>query len=193
MPPSPSVELDADAESRLLAIAREAIVAGIGAPRAPRIEVDLLDGSLRRPAAVFTTLTRDGALRGCVGSLQAEHPLARAVAESAFNAAFRDRRFAPLDAAEIAAVRIEISVLSAMEIMHADTRQALLEQLRPGVDGLLVEDRGCRATFLPRVWESIATPDEFLSHLFVKAGLGADHWSRKLTLKRYSTHSFGEN
>lgn len=192
MPPLPSVELDAAAETRLLEIARQAIESGIDAPQAPRIDIDGCDSCLTVPAAVFTTLTREGALRGCIGSLEARDPLARAVAESAFNAAFRDRRFEPLAAAEIDAVRIEISVLSAMEPIRAAARQALLEQLRPGIDGLIVEDRGRRATFLPKVWENIASPDEFLDQLLIKAGLEINHWSRDLRLQRYQTRTFGE-
>jgi len=192
MQPSPSVDLDRDAESRLLAIARRSIENGIGAARAPDIDLDTCDASLKAPAAVFTTLTRNGALRGCVGSLQASDPLARAVATSAYNAAFRDRRFEPLAANEIASVRIEISILSAMTEIRATNRQALLEQLLPGIDGLLLEDRGRRATFLPKVWDNIGSPAEFLDQLLIKAGLGAGYWSRDLRLQRYRTHTFGE-
>ncbi|HEY5739356.1 MAG TPA: AmmeMemoRadiSam system protein A [Gammaproteobacteria bacterium] len=191
MQPSLSFEIDSAAESRLLEIARESIEAGAAAERAPRIDVDGCAGLLQ-PAAVFTTLTRDGALRGCVGSLQAQRPLAQAVADSAFNAAFHDRRFKPLDVGEFGLVRIEISVLSAMQPIDAPTRQALLEQLQPGIDGLLVEDRGCRATFLPKVWENLAAPGAFVDQLLVKAGLGAGYWSQTLSLYRYHTHSFGE-
>ena len=157
MPPSLSFDLDEAAESRLLAIARRSIAAGAAAGRAPRVDTESCAGLLE-PAAVFTTLTRDGALRGCVGSLQAQLPLAQAVADSAFNAAFHDRRFRPLDSDELDSVRIEISVLSEMEPIDAATRQALLEQLRPGIDGLLVEDLGRRATFLLKVWENLGAP-----------------------------------
>jgi AmmeMemoRadiSam system protein A len=192
MQPSLWFDIDSAAESRLLEIARESIEAGAAADRAPRIDVDRCAGLLQ-PAAVFTTLTRDGALRGCVGSLQAQQPLAQAVADSAFSAAFHDRRFEPLDAGEFGLVRIEISVLSAMQPIDAPTRNSLLEQLQPGLDGLLVEDHGCRATFLPKVWENLAAPEAFLDHLLAKAGLGAGYWSQTLSLYRYRTHSFGEN
>ena len=192
MPLSPYAEIDAAAQSRLLSIARASIESGLEIHRAPRIDLAGLDAGLRMEAAVFVTLTRSGALRGCVGSLQAREPLAQAVADSAFNAAFRDRRFTPLAASEFAATRIEISVLSAAEKLAAVSRQDLLQQLQPGVDGLIVEDRGYRSTFLPKVWEKIESPDEFLAQLMCKAGLAADHWSRSLVVSRYTTYTFAE-
>ena len=121
--------------------------------------------------------------RGCI----------RAVTEAAFNAAFRDRRFAPLAAEELDEIKIEISVLSEMEPIEAESRQQLLEALEPGVDGLLLEDSGHRSTFLPKVWDKISAPTEFLEHLCLKAGLGARHWSATIRFHRYHTLSFEEN
>ena len=192
MPLSPCAEIDAAAQARLLSIARTSIESGLEINRAPRIDLAGLDAGLRIETAVFVTLTRSGALRGCVGSLQAREPLAQAVADSAFNAAFRDRRFTPLAASEFAATRIEISVLSAAETLAAGSRRDLLQQLQPGVDGLIVEDRGYRSTFLPKVWEKIESPDEFLAQLMQKAGLAADHWSPSLVVSRYTTFTFAE-
>ena len=189
---SPCVEIDAAGQSRLLSIARSSIESGLEIHRAPRIDLARLDAVLRVQAAVFVTLTLAGALRGCIGSLQARDPLAQAVADSAFNAAYRDRRFAPLEASEFAATRIEISVLSAAERVAADSRRDLLEQLQPGVDGLIIEDRGYRSTFLPKVWEKIETPEEFLAQLMLKAGLPANHWSPSLVASRYTTFTFAE-
>jgi AmmeMemoRadiSam system protein A len=193
MQPSPCVELDAGRQARLLAIAREAIESGFSAAGAPRVELAGRDDWLRSPGAVFVTLTQAGALRGCVGSLEARQALGQAVADAAFGAAFRDRRFEPLSAAELEATRVEISLLSAMEAVAAESRQALLEQLRPGIDGLIVEDRGRRATFLPKVWEHLPSAEEFLDELMQKAGLDPGHWSSSLRLQRYRTRTFAEN
>ena len=192
MPLSPCAEIGAAAQSRLLSIARISIESGLESNRSPHIDLAELDAELRTEAAVFVTLTRSGALRGCVGSLQARDPLAQAVADSAFNAAFRDRRFTPLAASEFAATRIEISVLSVAETLAADSRQDLLQQLQPGVDGLIIEDRGYRSTFLPKVWEKIESPEEFLQQLMLKAGLAAYHWSPSLVVSRYTTFTFAE-
>lgn len=192
MPPSLCIELSDSEQTRLLAIARQSISSGVATGRVLQVDLAQLEDNLQIEAAVFITLTRSGELRGCVGSLQAVEPLAQAVATSAFNAAFRDRRFAPVSAEELDAIRIEVSVLSEMEPIEAPTRQALLDALQPGVDGLLLEDRGYRSTFLPKVWEKIASPTEFLEQLLLKAGLGADHWSGSLQFHRYHSFTFAE-
>jgi len=192
MPHSPWAELGADAAAGLLAVARRSISCGIDARAPVRIDLADYDEKLTTRTAVFVTLTSGGALRGCVGSLQPLQPLVQAVADSAFNAAFRDRRFAPLRADELPGIHIELSILTAPEPIAADSRRALLEQLRPGIDGLIIEDRGRRATFLPRVWEKIPVAEDFLDQLFLKAGLAAGHWSGSLRLQRYQAHSFSE-
>jgi len=193
MPPSPCIELNADEQRRLLAIARGSIDSGVEGGGELRLDPDQLEGKLAVPSAVFITLTDAGRLRGCVGSLQADNPLAQAVARAAFNAAFRDRRFSPLRVVEVARVRIEVSVLSPMQPIAARNRDDLLDALEPGVDGLLLEDRGRRATFLPKVWEKIPVPEEFLGQLLHKAGLPADHWSDSLRCERYRTLTFAES
>ena len=193
MLPSLCIDLSADEQAHLLDIARQSIVRGLDSGAALRLEVTRLEARLRVDSAVFITLTLAGALRGCIGSLQPSAPLAQAVANSAFNAAFRDRRFAQVQAGEIEKIRIEVSVLSPMELIAVNSRQALLDDLRPEVDGLLMEDQGYRSTFLPKVWEKITTPNEFVGELMQKAGLAAEHWSSTIRFYRYHSTSFGEN
>lgn len=193
MPPSLCIELSVSEQNRLLDIARQSIHSGLATGKALQLDLAQLEDSLQIKSAVFITLTRSGELRGCIGSLQAVEPLAQAVATSAFNAAFRDRRFPAVGADDLDAIRIEISVLSEMEPIEVPTRQALLDSLQPGVDGLLLEDRGYRSTFLPKVWEKITSPTEFLEQLLHKAGLGAGHWSGSLRFHRYHTLTFAEN
>ena len=193
MPPSPCIELDRDERERLLEIARRSIRHGLDNGAAASIDLREFGARLMRDAAVFVTLLRAGQLRGCVGSLEARAPLAQAVAISAFNAAFRDQRFPVLQADEFDALAIEISVLSPMEPIAAASRDELLAMLEPGIDGLLLEDRGRRATFLPKVWEKMASPHEFVEHLLLKAGLPRDHWSNSLRVSRYRTLSFAES
>jgi AMMECR1 domain-containing protein len=67
----------------------------------------------------------------------------------------------------------------------------LLRQLRPGVDGLILQEGRRRATFLPSVWEDLPAPADFLAHLKRKAGLEADHWSPRLQFWRYETEYVG--
>ncbi len=193
MPLSLCIELSEAEKTGLLGIARESISHGLSTGKPLQPDTGPSGENLRVRAAVFVTLTRNGELRGCVGSLQAREALDGAVANSAFNAAFRDRRFAQLRADELEGIRIEISVLSEMELIRAESRQALLNALQPGLDGLLMEDRDYRSTFLPKVWEKIKSADEFVDQLFLKAGLGPAHWSATVRFHRYHTLSFAED
>ena len=193
MQPSLCVDLSADEQVCLLDIARRSIHCGLESGRALQLDVKGFDDNLRIEAAVFITLTRFGDLRGCIGSLQATDPLVQAVASSAFNAAFRDHRFGKVDSTEVDDLSIEISVLSELEPIEAVSRQMLLDELRPGVDGLLMEDQGYRSTFLPKVWEKLPSANEFLGELMQKAGLSAGHWSGSIRFHRYQTLSFAEN
>jgi AMMECR1 domain-containing protein len=70
----------------------------------------------------------------------------------------------------------------------------LLRQLRPGMDGLILEGPGGhKGTFLPSVWESLPDPEQFLSHLRLKAGLPGDYWDERMQVLRYTTEAFEED
>lgn len=132
---------------------------------------------LDEPGASFVTLTKNGRLRGCIGTLEAYRPLGRDVAAHAVDAAVRDPRFWPVTAREYPELDIEVSVLSTPEPMPIAGRDELERTLRPGVDGLVLADRGGRhrATFLPQVWDELPDPHDFVSHLLAKAGLPASY------------------
>jgi len=193
MPPSPCIDLSLSQQQQLLHIARDSVEQGLDAATPLAVDHDGLESALCEPAAVFVTLTLQGQLRGCIGSLQPRDALAQAVANAAFNAAFHDPRFARVTAAEFEQIEIEISVLSKLESWRPDSRESLLQELRPGIDGLLIEDHGKRATFLPQVWGKIGSAEEFVGELMRKAGLPARHWSSSIQLHRYQTLSFFEN
>lgn len=187
-----SAELGLAEQERLLDLARESIAQGLTSGQPPRYSAGEFTGLLARPAASFVTLRLDAALRGCVGSLEARRPLARDVGIAAFNAAFRDIRFPRLTASELGLIRIEISVLSPMVPLDVRDQDELLLRLRPLIDGLLLEDGPARATFLPKVWEQLRAPIDFVTALKRKAGLPADYWSPTLRLCRYQTQCFDE-
>jgi AmmeMemoRadiSam system protein A len=182
---------DAGEQAQLLEVAEASIRHGLQQGRA--LEVDPLDypPSLRQPRATFVTLNRHGELRGCIGSLEAHRPLISDVAHNAWSAAFRDPRFPPLATAEWPGLELHISILSPPEPLAVESRASLIASLRPGIDGLIVEEGGRRGTFLPSVWESLGEPHAFVSHLMLKAGLPADYWSQSLRISRYTTESFG--
>lgn len=177
----------------LLTLARETIAEAAGCkptsePRPPA------PPRLNAPGAAFVTLhTREGELRGCIGSLIAHRPLVEDVRENALAAAFRDPRFPPLKAAELDNVVIEISVLTAPQPLDFDGPEDLIRKLRPHIDGVIIEHGWNRATFLPQVWDQLPSPEEFLSHLCYKAGLPGNAW-RWPTLKvsTYQVEEFAE-
>lgn len=192
MAPSFCIDLGDTEQARLLEIARHSIESGLAVGTALQLDIDNLATSFSIQLGAFVTLTRSELLRGCIGSLESSDPLAQSVANAAFNAAFRDSRFAPLAADEIESTRIEISVLSGLEPLDVTTRTALLDRLHRGEDGLLLEDGSYRSTFLPKVWDMITDSEQFLNHLLAKAGLPADYWSETIRFKRYQAFSFGE-
>lgn len=181
-----------DEHKQLLKLAEASIRYGLVHRRPLPILLENYPESLRQPAACFVTLTSHGALRGCIGSLEARQPLVEDVAYNAFAAAFRDPRFPPLTNCELHKLELHISVLNSPQPMCFTSEDDLLTQLKPGVDGLVIEDQGCRGTFLPSVWESLPKPTDFLCHLKMKAGLPADYWSQTIQVSCYQTESFGE-
>ncbi len=168
--------LTAEEKQILLHLAREAIHAALGAGPMPEIPLGTLPPRLRAKGAAFVTLTLHEQLRGCIGSLAAHRPLALDVQHHAVNAAFDDPRFPPLTDLEFQPLRIEISVLSEAQPLHYTDPDDLLQRLRPGVDGVILERGWNRGTFLPQVWEQLPEPQLFLSHLCQKAGLPANAW-----------------
>jgi AmmeMemoRadiSam system protein A len=136
------------------------------------------------PAGVFVTIEVDGELNGCIGALEPE-PLGAAVPRLAWDAAFADPRLPALRPHEHDATLIKISLLSPLEPIDVKNEAELLAVLRPEVDGLLVEDRGRRATFLPAVWRHGLTAPSFVHQLLAKAGLPG--WSPTMRVWRYTT------
>jgi len=186
------IDLSESDREQLLEIARRSIESGLAGDNALQLGNESSSGSLSIGLSSFVTLTRSGTLRGCVGSLEPSGPLAQSVADSAFKAAFRDSRFAPLEAGEFEGLRIEISVLSQLEPLAVTNRADLMNRLRPGEDGLLLQDGNYRATFLPKMWGMFSNPEKFLDRLLVKAGLPGDYWSETISFKRYRALSFEE-
>lgn len=177
----------------LLEIARQALETKIRGKELPRIDLDALPQSLRENGASFVTLTKAGKLRGCVGILQASQPLALDVQSRAVAAALHDYRFSSLQPEELSEIVIEISRLTPPQILEYETPEDLLQKLRPGVDGVVLEDGMRRATFLPQVWEQIPDPEQFLNHLCHKMGNPMNAWrEKKLDVSIYRVEKFRE-
>jgi AmmeMemoRadiSam system protein B/AmmeMemoRadiSam system protein A len=166
----------------LLGIARNSIEAALGAAQLK----PLPDARWLKPArATFCTLTQEGRLRGCIGSLEAHRPLGEDLRHNARAAALSDPRFPPLAREELGATRIEVSLLSTPKELAFADHADLIAQLRPGEDGLILECGGARGTFLPQVWEGLPDPEQFIAELKRKAGLAPNVSTAKCRIQRY--------
>jgi AmmeMemoRadiSam system protein A len=179
--------LTQDQRNQLLRIARQSIESMLDG-RAPEIDEQELDETLRRPAGAFVTLKKHEDLRGCIGSIQAVGPLYRSVSSNAINAAFRDPRFPPLRRDEWPSISLEISVMGPIEPVTS------FDEIEVGRDGLIVSAGRNAGLLLPQVateygWDR----DTFLSHTCLKAGLPGDFWrSGECRIERFAAEVFGE-
>jgi AmmeMemoRadiSam system protein A len=189
--PDPGKTRDA-AGLELLRLARASIEHGLVYGRPLPVDNDALPRALAAMAATFTTLRFQGQLRGCCGTLEPVRTIAEDVAYSAFRAAFRDVRFDPVGKHELAAIRLEVSVLSPLEPIRFSREADLVGGLTPGIDGLVIIAEGRRATLLPKVWEMLPDPQQFLAALKTKCGLSGTYWSERLEFQRYRTTSYAE-
>jgi AmmeMemoRadiSam system protein A len=145
---------------------------------------------LRTVAASFVTLRDRGELRGCIGTVDAHRSLGDDVAHNAYAAAYRDTRFEPVTADVRERLDVEVSVLSPRVPVEAASEGALAEQLRPGVDGVVIQFQDRSATFLPQVWEHLPDPIDFLVELRLKARLPARFWHPELRVSRYTVEKY---
>ncbi|MBF0452244.1 MAG: AmmeMemoRadiSam system protein B [Candidatus Magnetomorum sp.] len=177
----------------LLKLARSTIAKKLGKPYDEAPDTELKEDSLQVKKGTFVTLNINGQLRGCIGSLVGQVPLAKGVADNAINAAFHDPRFSPLTANEYENIHIEVSVLTEPQPLDYTDTKDLLEKLTPEIHGVILRKGYASATFLPQVWEQLPTHDAFLSHLCLKAGLPGDTWKRDhLEIQTYQVQYFEE-
>ena len=81
-------------------------------------------------------------------------------------------------------------MLSPPAAMLVESEADLVAQLRPAVDGLIIQDGEKRATFLPSVWRGIPEPERFVRELARKANWPAGHWSETVRAWRYTAEEF---
>ncbi|MDH5189077.1 MAG: AmmeMemoRadiSam system protein A [Rhodospirillaceae bacterium] len=169
----------------LLAIAKSSIKHGMISNRPLDIDPTSMADELNNNGASFVTLKKNGDLRGCIGTPEAWRALAVDVAQNAYGAAFSDPRFPPLEKNETNQLHLSVSVLSPTNAIDFESEDELLSSLRPNVDGLIIEDGQMRALFLPQVWQQLPAPEDFLSHLKRKAGMGGSHFSPTFKAQRF--------
>jgi len=170
---------------RLLQEARRAVSDALaGRPAVPAEP----EGVLGLRAGVFVSIHSHGELRGCIGHLDADQPLAAVVARSAVAAATEDPRFAPETRAELDDCEIEISVLGPIEPVED------VDDIVVGRHGLIVEQSWHRGLLLPQVArEQRWNRDTFLARTCAKAGLPGDAWKRGATILKFDAEVFGDS
>lgn len=178
--------LDKRESDYLLGIARRTVQGYLERGERPEVRPqDLPSRRMAEERACFVTIYREGRLRGCIGSLEAQRPLVLDVIENALGSAFDDPRFQPVCLEEMPRLRFSISVLSEPRRVEPDGADGLLALLVPGRHGLIVQKGTNRATFLPAVWEVFEHKEEFLGHLCLKAGLRPDEWKNTASMEFY--------
>lgn len=172
-------------ENELLRLATAAIESYVTTGEIPENVPD--DPIFKRKSGVFVTLRIRGMLRGCIGHMAAEKPLAQAVQEMAVAAATSDPRFPPLTRLELEQITIKIAILSPLQRID-------YPQVEVGKHGLLISYSGRRGVLLPEVptdrgWDR----DTFLENLCYKAGLPGDTWRKNPTLYAFTSVVFGKD
>jgi AmmeMemoRadiSam system protein A len=179
--------LSAQTRRDLLGLARRALEAHFAGEPAPRLASDKSE-TFGQPRALFVTLRKTGALRGCIGTLSPDGDLSRAVPRFALAAALDDPRFPPLVLEELAHCEIEISVLTPPEPVEDP------QEIETGRDGLIIEAMGTSGLLLPQVATEWGFDREtFLAEVSKKAGLPPDGWRHPgARLWRFQAEVFSE-
>ena len=181
--------------AQLVDAARRSIGNGIQNGRAAKVRTETFSWPLRALRATFVTLELDDKLRGCIGSILPHQELIGDVVENAYKAAFQDKRFAVLTAAEAERLDISVSILSHPRPIAFRSEVEAVDALRPDIDGVILQARDAggserRGLFLPQVWKSVPEPKTFMAHLKAKAGLAPEFWNDSVRLWRYRTETF---
>jgi AmmeMemoRadiSam system protein B/AmmeMemoRadiSam system protein A len=191
---SESSLLDIDQGNQLLALAKASLHRATGAPELP---FPVQEDWLEVPRATFVTLSKEGRLRGCIGSLLARRSLGEDVLTNAQSAALSDTRFTPVTADEAMTLEIEVSVLSEPVPLSFANEAHALWQLQPFRDGVIFMceefGRQYHSTFLPMVWQQFPDPVQLMTQLKLKAGLSANYWSDSVKIYTYRVQAFGHS
>ncbi|BCU70394.1 TIGR00296 family protein [Stygiolobus caldivivus] len=190
-------ELTEDIGKRLVKIARQAIEVEIGLRK--NVDESLFLPVMEKKGLAFVTLEKKSgsttSLRGCIGYVEAVASLKDIVRRAAIGAAFSDPRFPPLRKNEIDDVIIEVTVLTRPEEIVVDNRKDLVNFVKVGEDGLIVEHGIMHSgLLLPQVpmeycWDS----ETFLAETCIKAGLDPDCWlNPRVKVKKFQGIIFRE-
>ncbi|MGO9526057.1 MAG: AmmeMemoRadiSam system protein B [Verrucomicrobiia bacterium] len=191
---SPSLQaFTREDRQQLLRLARQSLTEVVTNDKLPEVKANAFPPKFAEVKGCFVTLTEHGRLRGCIGHIQPQEPLYKAVMDNSLNAAKRDPRFQRVRPNELDQVEIEISVLTVPEPLAFNSPEDLLAKLQPNRDGVVLRMGGLSATYLPQVWEQIPDKTQFLDTLAEKAGAAAGDWRAPGTqVFTYRVESFKE-
>ena len=197
-------KLTGEDKKQLLTLARKTIVHYLQKKQVPEpSELGItISEAMRVPRAAFVTLKKEvtilqkegkekpkkvSQLRGCIGDIFPRRPLYKSVMGNALSAAFRDRRFPPVTIGECNDITIEISALTAPKPV------ASADQIRIGIDGVVLSKNGRSAVYLPQVapeqgWDV----EQTLTNLSLKAKLPKDAWKEGASFLVFQAVVFGE-
>ena len=184
---SSSENLFTDLERRqLLSFACRAVDYAVRNEAPLTVALEKFPPRFRELGASFVTLKQGGQLRGCTGMIQAVRPLIEDIASNAYSTCFLDRRFPAMTVPELEGLDVSLSILTAPEPLEYEDENDLLQKMRPGIDGLIIQYGPHHGTFLPVMWEQIPDAKDFLMHLKHKAGLDPFFWSNDIEVLRYT-------
>jgi len=187
--------LSAEEQQVLIAFARSTIESLLKGKKIEDPEKAYLDKHpiLHIPRGVFVTLEKNGRLRGCIGEIISQKPLYKGIRNCAIKSATKDPRFKPVNEMELDQISISIAVLGYPCRVKVPDPASYPKILRPGKDGVILVYKGRQSTYLPKVWEDLPKPVEFLSRLCLKQGAPENCWLDKDTvLYRYGSYDFSE-
>lgn len=170
----------------LLYVAKQSILQGLKSHQPLSIDVKQLPFPAELCRDSFVTLEKQGQLRGCIGSIQAHRQIALDVCENAFKAAFHDPRFPPVTESEVNDIALSISLLSPFVPIQFSSEADLLQKIRPGIEGIVIQDQQKSALFLPHVWSQLPDREQFLQALKKKAGFATTYWSNTITVHGFT-------
>jgi len=189
-PQANNPELTDKEKEQLLTLARKTIVYALKNRKVPQVsELDItISDAMRSPRAAFVTLKKNSRLRGCIGDTIPQRPLYKSIIRNAINACFNDSRFPQVAEAELEDITIEISALTVPKPIASP------DEIRIGVDGVILNKDGHSAVFLPQVapeqgWDVT----QMLTQLSLKARLLADAWKEGARFQVFQADVFGEN
>lgn len=145
-----------------------------------KIEIDAeLKKKYSDKKGAFVTLTLEGELRGCIGTIEPVMPLWQTIHEMAKSAAFSDPRFPALTYEELGEIQIEISVLTIPALLSAKKPEDYVSQIKIGKDGLIIQKDKYKGLLLPQVFpEWNVDANGALEMTCEKAGLERDVWKQ---------------